>query len=149
MAKMIKINDTLLKFGYPDTVVQEYEHWCIVLRPEQVTLGSMILICKDDVNKFSNISNDAFQEYPFIIKVIENTLFDLFAYDKINYLMLMMVDPNVLFHVIPRYSKPIFFKGITFHDYGWPGIPDFANHNQVSSKLFMDLKGELKKFFTK
>ena len=67
---MIKINDTLLKFGYPDTVVQEYENWSIVLRQEQVTLGSMILICKDDVNKFSNISNDAFQEYPFIIKVV-------------------------------------------------------------------------------
>ena len=146
---MIKINDTLLKFGYPDTVVQEYENWCIVLRPEQVTLGSMILICKDDVNKFSNISNNAFQEYPFIIKVIENTLFDLFAYDKINYLMLMMIDPNVHFHVIPRYSKSITFKGITFKDYGWPGIPDIANHNQVSSKLFMDLKGELKKFITK
>ena len=143
------MNETLLKFGYPDTVVQEYKNWCILLRPEQVTLGSMILICKDDVNKFSNISHDAFQEYPFIIKVIENTLFDLFAYNKINYLMLMMVDPNVHFHIIPRYSKPISFKGIVFNDYGWPGIPDLSNHNQVSSKLFMDLKDELKKAFFK
>ena len=139
---MIKINKTLKKFGYPGTLVKEYNHWCILLRNEQVTLGSLVLICKDNVTKFSNISDEAFQEYPRVINETENTLYTLFKYDKINYLMLMMVDPNVHFHVIPRYSKSITFKGITFKDYGWPGIPDFANHNQISSKLFMDLKGD-------
>jgi diadenosine tetraphosphate (Ap4A) HIT family hydrolase len=37
--------------------------------------------------------------------------------------MLMMVDPEVHFHVIPRYSMPRSWKGIEFADAGWPGPP--------------------------
>ena len=37
--------------------------------------------------------------------------------------MLMMVDPNVHFHVIPRYSEPRSWGGIEFPDAGWPGPP--------------------------
>lgn len=44
------------KFGYPNTLVKEYNNWCICLRPEQVTLGSLVLICKEEVTAFSEIS---------------------------------------------------------------------------------------------
>ena len=143
------MNETLNKFGYPDTLVKEYNYWCICLRPEQVTLGSLVLICKNDVTRYSEISNKAFQEYPRIIKAIENTLFELFEYDKLNYLMLMMVDPNVHFHVIPRYAESKVFNGSVFNDFGWPGIPELSKHNQVSSESLRDLREELKKAFIK
>jgi diadenosine tetraphosphate (Ap4A) HIT family hydrolase len=141
------INKTMKKFGYPNTLVKDYDHWCVLLRPEQVTLGSLVLICKESVKRYSDISNEAFLKYSLIIKETENTLFQLFKYDKINYLMLMMVDPNVHFHVIPRYSKLKVFKGAVFNDLGWPGLPELSKHNQVSSKLFMNLKEEIKKAF--
>lgn len=32
----------------------------------------------------------------------------------------MMIDPEVHFHVIPRYSKPVEFHGKTFVDSDWP-----------------------------
>jgi len=35
----------------------------------------------------------------------------------------MMVDPNVHFHVIPRYSEPRVWAGVDFVDAGWPGPP--------------------------
>ena len=146
---MIKVNKTLKKFGYPKTLVKEYDHWCILLRPEQVTLGSLVFVCKDDVTRFSNISDEAFNEVPGIIKEIENTLFELFNYVKINYLMLMMVDPNVHFHVIPRYAKSKVFKNTVFNDFGWSGAPELSKYNKISSKLFTDLKEELKKSFIK
>jgi len=137
------------KFGYPDTLIKEYVNWCILLRREQITIGSLVLVCKSDVTKYSEISKASFQEYSGIIKEIEYTLFKLFKYNKINYLMFMMVDPNVHFHVIPRYSKSKFFKGAVFNDFGWPGIPELTKHNQVSSKLFTDLTEEIKKTFIK
>lgn len=137
-------NKTMQNFGYPDTLVKEYNHWCICLRPQQITLGSLVLICKDDANKFSNISNDAFQEYPKIIKSIENTLFDLFEYDKINYLMLMMIDPNVHFHVFPRYNGVKNVKGVKFHDAGWPGLPDFSKPNKIDKHIFNKIMEAIK-----
>ena len=59
------------------------------------------------------------------------------AIERINYLMLMMVDPHVHFHVIPRYSGSREWGGLEFADQGWPGPPDlksavdaFATANQ-------------------
>ena len=37
--------------------------------------------------------------------------------------MLMMVDPNVHFHVIPRYEGTRAWAGLDFPDAGWPGPP--------------------------
>ena len=37
-----------------------------------------------------------------------------FDHQKINYLALMMVDPHVHFHVIPRYSGSRELEGATF-----------------------------------
>ncbi len=51
------------------------------------------------------------------------TLQDVVAYERINYLMLMMVDPDVHFHVIPRYAGSRQFGDIEFRDAGWPGPP--------------------------
>ena len=139
------MNQTMKKFGYPITNVKEYNHWCVLLRPEQTTLGSLILICKEDVGKYSDISNEAFQEYPLVIRSIEITLSSMFSYEKINYLMLMMVDPNVHFHIIPRYAESKVYEGEVFYDFGWPGVPELSKHNHIGRKLFDDLKEDLKK----
>ena len=98
------VNVTMEKFGYPATLVEEYNHWVVLVRPAQVTLGSLVLVCKDDAAAFSAISPEAFGELAQVTKDIEATLSAFRAYDKINYLMLMMVDPDVHFHVLPRYA---------------------------------------------
>jgi diadenosine tetraphosphate (Ap4A) HIT family hydrolase len=41
--------------------------------------------------------------------------------------MLMMVDPNVHFHVIPRYSGGREWSSVRFPDHGWPGVPDLPS----------------------
>ena len=47
-------------------------------------------------------------------------------YEKINYLMLMMVDRDVHFHVIPRYAGERVHNGQAFRDAGWPAQPDLG-----------------------
>ncbi len=143
------VNITMQKFEYPAAIVKDYGSWCLLLRREQVTLGSLVLICKDNAIRYSEISKKAFQEYPEIVKQIENTLYELFEYDKINYLMLMMIDPNVHFHIIPRYAGSKVFKGTLFNDHSWPSSPDLSKHNNVSSKMFSDIKSELITAFLK
>lgn len=120
------VNPTMQKFGYPDTLVHEYEHWVVVARPAQPTLGSLVLICKDDAAAFSEISTDAFGELATATADIETSLQAFRPFDKINYLMLMMVDPDVHFHVLPRYASPQEFGGETYPDAGWPAVPDLG-----------------------
>jgi diadenosine tetraphosphate (Ap4A) HIT family hydrolase len=117
------MNATIEKFGYPAMLLAEFEHWVILLRPAQVTLGSLVLAAKSDATAYHQLSREAFAEQSDVVSAVEAALARVSAYERINYLMLMMVDPHVHFHVIPRYSKPRYWNGAEFNDLGWPGPP--------------------------
>ena len=121
------INPTIEKFGYPGSLLREYDHWLVLLRPAQVTAGSLILAAKGDATAYGVLSREAFAEQAVAIAEIEATLRCAVEYDRINYLMLMMVDPHVHFHVIPRYAGSRTIAGIKIADAGWPGPPDLKS----------------------
>ena len=134
-----EINATMVKFGYPESLVREYSKWMVLVRPAQVTLGSLVLVCKDPATAFSRISAEAFRELETVIREVEASLSALWSYQKINYLMLMMVDKDVHFHVIPRYDGDRSFEGVTFSDAGWPGAPDLANPRLLEGEMLEKL----------
>jgi diadenosine tetraphosphate (Ap4A) HIT family hydrolase len=137
-------NETLRKFGYPGTLVREYSHWCILLRPAQVTLGALVLAAKSEARSFAGLDVAAFTELAQLTRDIE-TAFQRFPdAEKINYLMLMMVDPNVHFHVLPRYSAVRSFEGIDFADRGWPGPPDLKAAPAMTPEVFARLLATVK-----
>lgn len=141
------LHTTLKKFNHPETLVKEYDNWWLLCRLKQVTLGSLVLICKDEVEAFSKISAESFSEFPKIIKELELKLKKEFGYDKINYMMLMMADPEVHFHIFPRYSIDRNFENTCFRDAGWPDLPDTKNPNNVGKDIFVALIHRLKSVF--
>jgi diadenosine tetraphosphate (Ap4A) HIT family hydrolase len=99
-----------------------YKHWVVMLRPAQLTLGTLVLCCKERAESFGEISPGAFAEQKRAVMELEATLRGLpFGASKINYLMLMMRDPQVHYHVLPRYLEDREFDGVTFSDE--PGPP--------------------------
>lgn len=121
-------NPTALKFGYPNTLVAETRHWWVLVRPQQPTFGSLVLVCKDEADAFSQLSPAAFADLQHAVVGIEAVLGRLVAYERINYLMLMMVDRDVHFHVIPRYEGAREDAGVSYPDAGWPGTPNLVAH---------------------
>lgn len=119
-------NETMRRFGYPDTLVAEYEHWAILVRPDQPTLGSLVLASTSEARAFSDLPPEAFAQLRMAVANIEAMLKSAVAYEKINYLMLMMVDPHVHWHVIPRYEGTREHEGIAVTDSGWPKLPDLG-----------------------
>lgn len=117
------MNETIRRFGYPTTLVAEYEHWLVLLRPAQPTLASLVLAARSDATAFSDLSAAAFVEMGRAVVDIEAALRRAVGYSKINYLMLMMVDPHVHFHVIPRYEGSREAEGLSVEDKGWPKTP--------------------------
>lgn len=138
-------NDTMLKFGNPDTVIAETEHWVVQLRPQQVTLGSLVLISRQPVAAFGDISMDGFSNLKSVVHTIETMLKDFVDYQKINYLMLMMVDNDVHFHVLPRYEGSREFQGLTVGDAGWPGPPALDQAETPDAATMSDLVDELRR----
>ena len=120
-------NQTAVRFGYPQTLIREYQHWFVLLREPQPTLDSLVLCAKSEVTEFSALPAEAYVEMGTVVREIEHALKAAFAYDRINYLMLMMVDPNVHFHVIPRYAKVRSACGLSIPDPGWPAQPQLGD----------------------
>ena len=137
------MNATILNFDYPDSLIKQYNHWIVLLRPKQTTLGSLILAYIPDVENLSDISKDGFLEFGNIIKDIEQVFKNIFQYDKINYLTLMMVDKNVHMHVIPRYANLRTYQNKLYIDKGWPGVPDLSFKNEIKHKDYIELRDAL------
>ncbi len=138
---------TLSKFGFDDNLILSYHHWHLLLRFQQTTLGSLILICKGSYSAFSDIPQAASQEMHAIIPQIETLLGKEFHFSKINYLMLMMVDPEVHFHIIPRYESGATFSGTVYTDASWPGPPNLADDIGIDSKAKLALLERLRDLF--
>jgi diadenosine tetraphosphate (Ap4A) HIT family hydrolase len=136
-------NETIIKFGYPQTLLKEYEHWVVLLRPKQVTLGSLILALKGETQGMAEVKAEQFAELAKITSELEKALHRSFAFDKINYLMLMMVDKHIHFHVIPRYKKDRQALGLIFHDSSWPKPPVLSQVNEIDDGQFQELKAIL------
>jgi diadenosine tetraphosphate (Ap4A) HIT family hydrolase len=138
-------NQTMKRFGFPDTTIREYDHWVVLLRGQQVTMGSLILCSKSDDTAFSSLPARSFEELGAVVGDIERALAAAFSYDKINYLMLMMRDPNVHFHVLPRYESQRTVGELTVADNGWPGAPKLDSFRELTASerdaLCQHLKG--------
>jgi diadenosine tetraphosphate (Ap4A) HIT family hydrolase len=117
------MNETVLRFGYPGTLIADYEHWVVLLRPAQATLGSLVLAAKSEARSFPELPAEAFAQLRDVVADIERALAAAVRPEKINYLMLMMVDPHVHFHVIPRYEGERSALGVSVKDAGWPNVP--------------------------
>ena len=91
-------------------------------REKQVTIGSVIIMSKHlEETSLGALSPEAWSEFGGVCRDIETALKSTFSADAFNYLALMMVDPEVHFHVIPRYSNMVSFAGQAFTDPDWPG----------------------------
>ena len=137
-------NATIEKFGWPATLIRDYRHWVVLLRPAQPTLGSLILAAKSDAMAFGDLPPEAHAELATISKEIETALAGAVHYQKLNYLMLMMVDPHVHFHVIPRHEGERERDGISVTDAGWPGPPALGQAVALDADQIKALSGWLK-----
>ncbi|MFC3225691.1 HIT family protein [Marinibaculum pumilum] len=137
-------HQTMLAFGYPDSLVAESAHWTVQLRPQQVTAGCLVLICKAEAISLGAIAPEAGAELPALVAAIEQTLRAAFGAEKFNYLALMMVDPHVHFHVIPRYGAAVQVAGAAIPDPGWPGAPDLKAAADLTTAQMAALQAEIR-----
>lgn len=137
------MNVTLQKFEYPRTLIKEFKFWTVQLRPKQVTLGSLVLINKSEALHLGELSDAEWAEFAEVSSLAERLLKKVFSPDKFNYLALMMKDPNVHFHMIPRYERDVKFAGQTFTDPDWPGATNMQAIS-VGGGVFDRILDELK-----
>lgn len=134
------------KFQVLEMEIARNRSWTWSLRPVQATIGAGILSLNRYAESMSSLSPTEGEDLILMMGTIESTLKRSLNYQKINYMMLMMVDLHIHFHVIPRYSDIINFEGIVWKDNGWPALPRLDdNKDSVSKDVLTNLRDHLKK----
>ena len=141
------MNATIEKFGWPATLIAEFDHWLVLLRPAQPTLGSLVLAARSDATAFAELPGEAHAELKRVTGAIEAALARFTGYARLNYLMLMMVDPHVHFHIVPRYEGAREWGGVAFPDAGWPAVPQLGEAVKLEPAQREALVAELKALF--
>ena len=108
------------KFKPEELTVKEFEHWVVLLREKQQTLGDVVILLKAEKSSISMATEAEFAEFPFVVKWYEEKCKMLFGAEKFNYNCAMMKDNYVHFHAFARYSDKKLFAGIEWTDVDWP-----------------------------
>ena len=130
-------------FNGDKLLVFKTDHWSVLVRKHQVTLGSLVLAANRNFISASELRDAELEEFPEVVGKLEFALEKVFRFDKINYLCLMMSDRHYHFHVIPRYEGARQFLGREWIDSNWPGPPDIIVPETDSETLFA-IRSELK-----
>ena len=135
------------KFMVNELKIYETNYWIWSLRPVQATLGAGVLSLKRECAIFSELKQEEFSDLNNIIKVIEKTLKKTFNYDVMNYLMLMMQDKQVHYHVVPRYERTIDYIKLSWKDSGWPGVPNLGG-DEMDINILHEIRDAIKENLT-
>lgn len=125
------------KFNIEELFIGKIGDWVISLRPEQLTLGSLVLSLNRSCESLGDLTPAESKDLAMAFSTIDDIFLRTFNPDKINYLALMMVDNQVHFHVIPRYKSKVEFNGSLYSDNCWPKAHDL---NTVISLSCADSK---------
>lgn len=68
-------------------------------------------------------------------KVIKQALKKAFNYDAINYLMMMMFEKHVHYHILQRYNKPVESVNYFWNDESCPIVPKLIGEPLSQEKL--------------
>ena len=93
--------------------------------------------------RMADMAPGAFTELELVFKGAEGALRGEFGADRVNHLMLMMVDPHVHWHLIPRYESPRSIGSTTIADTAWPGPPDLTSGAELPESDRASLRAAL------
>nr|WP_156889324.1 HIT family protein [Halomonas sp. 1513] len=123
MSSEILLEEFRDTFRLDELTIIQGEHWILSVRPEQITLGSMVLSSSLGKTTLSQLTAEEGAEMAVLLGEAENLAKDKFGSMRINVLCLMMKDPIVHFHIFPRYDKEVEVRGVHWRDEDYPAPP--------------------------
>lgn len=139
-------NDTISAFRetfrLDELTIIADQRWNLSVRPGQLTLGAMVLSSERGHLDFQGFDSDDAVGMTRMIGVAERLAKQHLGAVRINLACLMMKDPIVHYHVLPRYDGPVERYGQTWTDEDWPGPPTFGK-TSTSDNILHAIRDDL------
>ena len=130
-------------FNPEKNLIKEFDHWVILVREGQVTLGDCLVILKREIQSFGEMTRSESAELGEVLQWYEKRCRDLYGALKFNYITAMMRDNFVHFHAFPRYSTVVNRYGIDWVDEKWPRVIQFGP-SQCDSAVCLEIAADMK-----
>lgn len=117
---MTQASSDSAKFTPGESIVQRYDHWHVVIRGRQETLGDVTFVLKRKVESLGDVTPEEMAELPVAVRWFEKAARALFAPDRIDYAVLLDRDPNVHLDAFPRYERSVERYGRSWTDSAYP-----------------------------
>src|SRR5512133_2452242 len=130
--------------------LKEYKYWTVSLHGIQDYLGRSVIWCKrEDATDLVDATKEEQEELFKILHEARQAVTNVFKPDWFNYSFLGNAVPHLHGHLVPRYSEPRQFMGVTFKDERWGKNwlldPNFVVPEAVMDEIRSLLKNELAK----
>ena len=108
------------KFTPGGSIVKRYDHWHVVVRGRQETLGDVTFVLTRNVESLGDVTPEEMAELPAAVRWFEDAAKALFGPDRVDYAVLLDRDPNVHLDAFPRYERSVERYGRTWTDSAYP-----------------------------
>ena len=144
MGNQQALGDFRKNFRLDELTVHESDHWALSVRPEQMTLGAMVLSSRSGKLHFAELTDEEQLDMGRQLAVSERLAKEVLGAVRINAVCLMMKDPIVHFHLLPRFDQNVPRYGVDWEDTFWPGPPVFGpapTADHLLQSIHQDLSG--------
>ena len=138
MSETKTLDEFQAKFRVNELKVIKNASWTWSVRPDQPTLGAGIISLNRYALHLSDVSSKEMADLAGLISTLERAIKSTFNHNIMNYLMLMMVDHHVHYHLVPRYDGIREFAGLEWVDNGWPALPVMPDSQHKNQKGILD-----------
>ncbi|MDI6644900.1 MAG: HIT family protein [Methanobacteriaceae archaeon] len=129
----------------PIDFIADTEHWIIFLDRDQKNLGTCVVALKREAKLLSELTLNEWDDFKDIVRALESALKKAFDVTMFNWGCLLNTayikipaNPQVHWHLIPRYREPVKFKEIIFID------PCFGKSTLSVAGKKLDLNPEIR-----
>lgn len=130
------------KFKPETRCIKEFKYWIVCIREKQVNLGSSVILLKRETPSVANMLPEEAAEFPEVVKWFEEVCTKKFNAVKFNYLIMMMKDPFVHYHAIPRYDTEVEMFGKPWEDTNT--LKGFGTVESSNEELLQEIKEYMK-----
>ncbi len=131
-------------------IICEKTYWNIFLAPSQRYLGTCVIAIKRHCGSLSELEDSEWQEFSKIVREMEfilnktfkPTLFNWSCFKNSAY-RVNNPNPEVHWHLIPRYDYNVEFQGIKFEDPDFGYIPQPVKR-EIPEDVFETMLTEIK-----
>lgn len=136
-----------------EPTIFETPHWKVILRTDDQTyLGRAVVVCARPVGSLPALTDDEWYDLKDTIRRYEAACAAAFGATMFNWTCLMNEayqhtppDPQVHWHVRPRYGAPVAFAGETFTDGSFGHHYERKTNRAVTSEVATAIMNALRK----